>query len=92
MTGDCSVDRVAASLAVNKRTLQRRLRDTGTSYKHLLEEVRFEIARNFLRETEGSLTSLAHMLCYSELSVFTNAFRKRYGMSPGKWRKKARPA
>lgn len=92
MTGDCSVDRVAASLAVNKRTLQRRLRDTGTSYKHLLEEVRFEIALNFLRETEGSLTLLAHMLCYSELSVFTNAFRKRYGMSPGQWRKKARPA
>ncbi|MEH6581887.1 MAG: AraC family transcriptional regulator [Halioglobus sp.] len=87
LTGDCSVDRVASFLAMNKRTLQRKLSAIDTSYKDLLDEVRFEIACNYLRESTGPLTLLAHMLCYSELSVFSNAFRQRYGMSPREWKK-----
>jgi len=87
LTGDCSVDRVANSLAVNKRTLQRKLSAIDTSYKDLLDEVRFEIACNYLRESSGSLTLLAHMLCYSELSAFSNAFKQRFGISPRQWQK-----
>jgi AraC-like DNA-binding protein len=86
-TGDCSIDRVAGSLAINKRTLQRQLKEHDTSYKNLLEEVRFDIARRYLRESSGSLTILADMLCYSELSVFSNAFRQHYGMSPREWKR-----
>jgi AraC-like DNA-binding protein len=86
-TGDCSIDRVAGSLAINKRTLQRQLKEHDSSYKDLLEEVRFDIARRYLRESSGSLTVLADMLCYSELSVFSNAFRQRYGMSPREWKR-----
>ena len=85
-TGDCSIERVAGFLAINKRTLQRRLKAHDTSYKDLLEEVRFDIARRYLRESSGSLTALADMLCYSELSVFSNAFRQHHGMSPREWK------
>jgi AraC-like DNA-binding protein len=87
VTGDCSVDRVSGFLAMNKRTLQRRLGAINTSYKELLDEVRFEIACNYMKESNGPLTQLAHMLCYSELSVFSNAFRARYGLSPREWKK-----
>jgi len=86
-TGDCSIERVAGSLAINKRTLQRQLKEHDTSYKNLLEDVRFDIARRYLRESSGSLTILADMLCYSELSVFSNAFRQRHGISPREWKK-----
>lgn len=86
-TGDCSIERVAGFLAVNKRTLQRQLKEHHTSYKNLLEEVRFDMARRYLRESSGSLTTLADMLCYSELSVFSNAFRLHHGMSPRAWKK-----
>ena len=86
-TGDCSVERVSGFLAINKRTLQRRLNAIDTSYKELLDDVRFEIACNYLRESNGPLTLLAHMLCYSELSVFSSAFRQRYGLSPREWKK-----
>jgi AraC-like DNA-binding protein len=85
--GDCSIERVADFLAVNKRTLQRQLSEHDTSYKALLEEVRFDLARRYLRESSGSLTTLADMLCYSELSAFSNAFRTRFGMSPRAWKK-----
>ena len=75
-TGDCSIERVANSLAINKRTLQRQLKNLDTSYKELLEEVRFNVAQRYLLESSGSLTALADMLCYSELSTFSNAFRQ----------------
>ena len=87
-TGDCSIERVANFLAINKRTLQRQLKAHDTNYKNLLEEVRFGIAQRYLRETNGSLTALADMLCYSELSVFSNAFRQHHGMSPREWKNK----
>ncbi|MEH6569285.1 MAG: AraC family transcriptional regulator [Halioglobus sp.] len=87
LTGDCSVERVSSYLAINKRTLQRKLTAAGTSYKQLLDDVRFEIACNYLKESKGPLTALAYMLCYSELSVFSNAFRRRTGLSPRDWKK-----
>lgn len=87
ITGDCSIERVAKFLAVNKRTLQRQLSAQNTSYKDLLQEVRFDTARQYLRESSGSLTILTDMLGYSDLSTFSNAFRKRFGKSPREWRK-----
>jgi len=82
---------VAGFLAINKRTLQRQLQAHDTSYKSLLEEVRFDIAKGYLRESSGSLSALADMLCYSELSVFSNAFRQHQGMSPREWKKRQSP-
>ena len=89
--GDCSIERVAQFLSVNKRTLQRQLNAQGTSYKELLQEVRFDIARQYLRQSNGSLTTLADMLCYSDLSTFSNAFRSLVGVSPREWRKRHAP-
>lgn len=88
-TGDCSIERVAGHLAVGKRTLQRQLKTHDTSYKDLLEEVRFDIAKRYLRESSGSLTALADMLCYSDLSTFSTAFRQHHGVSPRNWRKQS---
>jgi len=86
MSGDCSIERVSKVIAVNKRTLQRKLKSQGTSYQELLDEVRFNVACNYLRESTGSLASLAHLLCYSKLSAFSSAFRNRFGLSPRAWR------
>lgn len=89
--GDCSIERVANHLAVNKRTLQRQLRAHNTSYKSLLDEVRSDIARQYLRQSNGSLTALADMLCYSDLSTFSTAFRQLHGVSPSDWKKQQQP-
>lgn len=86
-TGDCSIERVANHMAIGKRTLQRQLKNHQVSYKDLLEEVRFDIAKRYLRESSGSLTALADMLCYSDLSTFSTAFRQHHGISPRGWRK-----
>jgi AraC-like DNA-binding protein len=86
-TGDCSLESVAGYLSVNKRTLQRRLREEGRSFKELVEEVRFDQATRQLRESRTTLTELAYRLGYSELSTFSFAFKQRFGMSPREWRR-----
>lgn len=84
--GDCSIEKVANTLDINKRTLQRHLRCHNTSFQELLEEVRFNLAKRYLLESNGSLTTLTYMLGYSEPSAFSNAFRRQYGVSPKQWR------
>jgi AraC-like DNA-binding protein len=86
LTGSCSIERVADYLSVTKRTLQRRLSREGVSYKTLLEQVRLDMATRYLLESRASLTELADMLGYSELSAFSNAFKQQTGMSPRQWR------
>jgi AraC-like DNA-binding protein len=65
------------------------LKHHGTSYKDLLDQVRSDIARRYLSESSGSLTALADMLCYSDLSTFSTAFRQHHGVSPRDWRKRS---
>ena len=86
LTGDCSVDRVAGYLSITKRTLQRQLKTNDTAYKELLEDVRFDMATRYLVDSNSSLSVLADMLGYSELSAFSNAFKSKTGMSPRAWR------
>jgi AraC-like DNA-binding protein len=89
---DCSIEEVATILSVAPRTLQRQLRQRGTSFSHLLEEVRASAARRHLTESELSLTQLAAILGYSELSAFSRAFQRWYGQSPQHWQRSRHPA
>lgn len=86
LTGDCSVERVAAYLSITKRTLQRKLSATDTSYQNLLDEVRLSMATRYLTDSNSSLSQLTEMLGYSELSAFSNAFKHWTGLSPNQWK------
>lgn len=84
-TGDCSLPRVAATLATTPRTLQSRLEHEQRSFRDILESVRREIATFHLRRGDMQLTQLAMVLGYSELSAFSRSFRGWYGESPRDW-------
>jgi len=84
---DCSIEEVAAVLSVAPRTLQRQLQNHGTSFSRLLEEIRDETARRHLVESQLSLTQLAAILGYSELSAFSRAFHRWHGQSPRQWQR-----
>lgn len=85
-SGECSERKVAALLALNTRTLQRRLRDENTSFNQLLRTIRLDLARQYLRETRISLTTMASYLGYSELSAFSRFFKAQQGCSPTEYR------
>lgn len=84
-----SGDAVAEMLALHRRTLNRRLEALGTTFRDVLEDVRFEAACQLLALTELSLDGIADALGYAGVSPFTRAFRRRAGVPPGQWRREA---
>ena len=75
-------ERVAAALAMSPRTLQRRLREEGTSYADLLDRFRHRMAVALLEDREIAIYEVAYLLGYAEPSTFYRAFRRWTGSSP----------
>jgi AraC-like DNA-binding protein len=84
--GDPSQDDVAASLALTTRSLQRKLTELGTTYRALLNDTRHDLALQYLRERRYSISEIAYLLGFAEVSAFTRAFRRWTGSSPSGWR------
>jgi AraC-like DNA-binding protein len=91
LTSDrCSAEDIAELLAMHRRTLSRRLKGVGIGYRTMTNEIRFEIARHLLQDTQVSLAQIAAALGYSEASAFTRAFRRWSGRTPTTWRTEGR--
>lgn len=69
-----------------KRTLQRRLKAQGSSYRQLLHDIRIAMAMELLANSDISITRLAERLCYVDLANFTKAFSEHVGTPPSLWR------
>lgn len=78
------------SLNIGRRTLQRELATSGTSFRQLLRDERTRLARHYLIETDLSLTSISLLLGYSELSAFSRASKAWFGISPSILRQSSR--
>ncbi len=86
VTGQASVEQVALLFAMHRRTLNRRLNVLGITFKQLLDETRFEIAQQLLRDTRMPVVDIAAALDYADTSAFTRAFRRWSGATPAAWR------
>ena len=84
--GRCDIERVASLMGVHRRTLHRLLVDQGTSFSAVLQSVRSDLACKMLSETSTELAQLADILCYSNASAFSRAFRGWYGCTPSEYR------
>ena len=88
--GQCSMADVADRLAVSTRTLQRRLRDDGTSFQHELNSLRQELARHYLLQTHHSSAEISFLLGYDDPNSFIRAFHGWTGLTPERSRVAAR--
>lgn len=79
---------VASDLAMSERTLRRRLSEAGASYQGVLDEVRFRLARRYLRTTSMDIGEIAHQLGFSDASGFTRAFRRWAGGTAMEFRRR----
>jgi AraC-like DNA-binding protein len=86
-----SGDEAARHLHLHRRTLNRRLKDAGTTFRQVLDHVRFELAREMLSGTRLHVAEIAARLGYRVPSAFTRAFRRWSGSSPVRWRAVATP-
>jgi AraC family transcriptional activator of mtrCDE len=82
-----TLDELAAEARVSRATLVRIFRSEGDIPPlGLLGELRFGLARYRLGSTAETLAQVAAAVGYDSESAFARAFRKRYGISPGRLR------
>lgn len=80
-TDDGQIDRVAKRLGLASRSLQRRLKDEGTSFQLVREQVRRDLAQRYLEE-RLSIAEISFLLGFSEPSAFFRAFKRWTGVTP----------
>ncbi|MCY1013835.1 helix-turn-helix transcriptional regulator [Nannocystis pusilla] len=74
-------------MGTSERTMQRRLRQAGTSFRDVVDDVRREAALAQLGRRDATVTDIAFMLGFSDLSAFSRAFRRWTGASPSEYRR-----
>jgi AraC-like DNA-binding protein len=80
------IETLSESLAMSKRTLQRKIAQTGLTYMTLLGEVRLRRAVHWLSHTNKPIIEIALELGYTDTSNFSRAFRRGTGLSPSDFR------
>lgn len=85
-TGRCSIDQVARSLSVDRRTVHRHLADSGETFSSLVHATRTQLAEQLVANPHRSLTDVSQLLGFSAPSAFSRWFRERFGCSPRAWR------
>jgi AraC-like DNA-binding protein len=86
ITGYFSESEIAALFSMHSHTFRRRLDASATSFHELVDECRFEMAREMLLNTSLSVSEVSTSLGYSRASSFIRAFRRWSGVTPGQWR------
>lgn len=87
-SGDVGLARVAVQMGMSTRTLQRSLAAEGTSLAGVLDELRREMASSYLQSGGLSMTAIAFLLGFSEVSAFDRAYRRWTGHAPSRDRER----
>ncbi len=92
LTDKTSLQEIAGLLSMQPRTLDRRLKAYGLSFQDLVDEGRYEIARQALLDTDMNVVHVAALLDYADASSFVRAFRRWCGLTPLQWRRQHQAA
>ena len=87
--GRTGAEDVARALGISRSTLQRRLRDEGTSYQDVLDDTRCDMAMRYLTKTTLRADEIGSVLAYRDANSFSRSFRRWTGLSPLAFRQQA---
>ncbi len=90
--GQPRIEDVARKLHVGTRTLRRKLAAEDITFARILEDLRFALAKHYLAEQDFSISRIAWLLGYAEVSAFSHAFRRWTGRTPRADRSRRRSA
>jgi AraC-like DNA-binding protein len=77
---------IAGELHTTPRNLHRKLQKKDTSFKQLLNEIRRDLALQYIQDRSKTLTEISFMLGFSEASSFSRAFKVWTGKPPSEAR------
>jgi len=80
------LEQLAQQMHCSPRTLRRHLHSLGTHYQELLDELRFERAKNLLGQEDWPICRIAEALGFSESASFRHAFQRWSGVAPSRFR------
>jgi AraC-like DNA-binding protein len=80
--GKARIDEVARRLGVSQRTLARQLSSEGLTFSEVLEKLRSNLANHYLSDVDLSISQIAWLLGYQEVSAFSHAFKRWTGNTP----------
>ena len=80
--GHANLDAVANRIGVSQRTLARRLAAEGQNYSAVLEDLKADLAKHYLADNDLTVSQIAWLLGYQEVSSFTHAFKRWSGKTP----------
>jgi AraC-like DNA-binding protein len=86
--GNPNLVQIAKTMACSPRTLQRQLDARGTDFRSLLDDTRKRLALAYLKDSENTLTQIAFLLGYSEVSTFNRSFKRWTGKTPLHYRRR----
>lgn len=86
--GKVNLEDVAEYMMISPRTLQRYLMDENTGFQELLDKTRQSMSTRYICDTSISLTQLASLLGYADISTFSRAFTRWNGVSPRTWKQR----
>jgi AraC-like DNA-binding protein len=86
LSGMATTEAIARLFAIHERTLRRRLEKDGKNLQQLINQTRFELAKQLLQNTNLPVSEIATTLRYDDPNAFSRAFRNWANISPTQWR------
>jgi AraC-like DNA-binding protein len=80
--GEVKMADVARKLGISKRTLARRLASEGQTFLGILDNLRFDLSKRYLREPDLPISEVAWLVGYREASAFSHAIKRWTGSTP----------
>jgi AraC-like DNA-binding protein len=80
--GQTKMEEVAKRLGVSRRTLTRLLASEGCTFGGILDALRLDLAKSYLREQNLRTSEVAWLLGFGEVSAFNHACRRWTGKTP----------
>jgi AraC-like DNA-binding protein len=90
--GKANAVAIARHIGMSHRTLARRLSSEGLTFSEIAEELKGDLARHYLRDSDLPVSQIAWLLGYREISAFTRAFKRWTGKTPRQIRSQGYPA
>ncbi len=87
LDGASDLDGAARLAGFSVQGLQRRLRQSGHTYREIVDRARRQRAAHLLHETELSVVEIALSLGYEDHANFTRAFNRWWGCPPSEFRR-----
>ena len=77
---------IARTLGMSQRSLARRLAARGLTLGKILDELRSDLAKRHIKDKDLSISEIAWLVGYQEVSAFTHAFKRWTGRTPSEMR------